>query len=330
MTETHNDRIELVDATAAHIEQLRGLPLRSLVLRSPGFKFTKAIGQILQSLPLEHFALNWSTALSHQPACLSGLTGLRSLEMAHAGFNDDCLAAIAKLELRSLNIEASSVTEEGLAHLAGMPLESLSLKGARYLDSLFDTLCALRDLPLKELNLADLNCFSNEDLAALEGFRLEDLDLGLNDVTVEGLTHLAGLPLKRLGLAFAGSLPGSALRLMADLGLPLENLNLSGVELKDADLAGLRRLPLKTLHLHEAPWLTDAGVRLLDGLPLRRLTIGAGPGESRITDACLPVLANLPLQELWLPNCTGISAKGWAQLAALPACVVGPGIPSAG
>lgn len=327
MPEQRNDQIELDGATGADIKKLAGLPLRSLVLKRPEFKFTAAIGQVLQSLPLEHLALDWNSELAKHPACLSGLARLSSLKMAHAGFNDECLAAIAKLKLRRLDIAASSISEEGLAHLAGMPLESLSLEGARYLESLRGTLRALRGLPLRNLNLADLNCFSNDDLAELKGFRLEGLDLGLNDVTVEGLAHLAGLPLKRLGLAFVGPLPGSALQLIADLGLPLEDLDLSGAEFEDADLAGLRWLPLKTLRLHETPWLTDAGVLQLGGLPLRNLTIGAGPGESRITDACLPVLTNLPLEELWLPNCTGISAKGWAELAALPARVAGPGIP---
>jgi hypothetical protein len=58
-------------------------------------------------------------------------------------------------------------------------------------------------------------------------------------------------------------------------------------------------------------------LRAVGGLALRQL---------HITDASLPVLTSLPLEELWLFNCAGISDEGWERLAALPARVYGPGI----
>jgi len=91
-------------------------------------------------------------------------------------------------------------------------------------------------------------------------------------------------------------------------------------------LACLRDLPLRRLGLYESPWLTDVGVAHLAHLPLRDLTLAAGPGESQLTSAVVSVLEQLPLQKLWLPNSSGISAEGWDRLARLPAHVTGPGI----
>ncbi len=96
--------------------------------------------------------------------------------------------------------------------------------------------------------------------------------------------------------------------------------------LRDADLARLRQLPLRTWALYESPWLTDAGVAQLAGLSLQHLTIGAGPGESKLTSGAVATLAELPLETLWLPNASGIDAAGWAASAAMPARVTGPGI----
>ena len=134
------------------------------------------------------------------------------------------------------------------------------------------------------------------------------------------------MPLKALDLGFCRGFDGKALRALVELGLPLERLDLGGLQLRDADLACLRQLPLRHLGLYDSPWLTDAGVAHLAGMPLQHLTIGADPGESKLTSGAVPALAQLPLETLWLPNCSGIDADGWARLAALPARVSGPGI----
>jgi hypothetical protein len=155
---------------------------------------------------------------------------------------------------------------------------------------------------------------------------LESLDLSLNDITWKELKQLAGLPLKRLNLSFCRGVDGKVLRKLAELGLPLEQLEISGLDLRDSDLACLRDLPLQRLGLYDSPWLTDAGVAHLARMPLRDLTLGADPGESQITSAVVPVLEQLPLRTLWLPNCAGIDAAGWDRLARLPAQVTGPGI----
>jgi hypothetical protein len=176
------------------------------------------------------------------------------------------------------------------------------------------------------LGLSDVQGVCADTLSDLRGLELESLDLSLNDISWKELKQLAGLPLKRLDLSYCRGIDGKVLRKLVELGLPLEALEISGLDLRDADLACLRALPLQRLGLLDSPWLTDTGVAHLARMPLRDLTIGADPGESRITSAVVPVFEQLPLQKLWLPNCSGIDANGWDRLAGLPARVTGPGI----
>lgn len=313
------------EVTDDGLRELSRLTLRSLTLERAAGITSRGVAR-LRGHPLEHLAVGWNSALSDDPSCLSGLTSLRSLSLDQCDAGDAVLQAIRHLPIERLSLDSAYVTEDGLAELDGMPLTDLALKCPSQLGSLGDTLDALRGLPLKRLALGDMRGFSERGLSHLEGFALESLDLSLNEVTAKGLKHLAGLPLKALDLGFCRGFDGKALRALVELGLPLERLDLGGLQLRDADLACLRQLPLRHLGLYDSPWLTDAGVAHLAGMPLQHLTIGADPGESKLTSGAVPALAQLPLETLWLPNCSGIDADGWARLAALPARVSGPGI----
>ncbi len=201
---------------------------------------------------------------------------------------------------------------------------------------MIERLDTLHGFPLKRLGLCDVQGISADTLADLSGLALESLDLSLNEITHKELEQLAGLPLKRLNLNFCNGVDDKALRTLVELGLPLEELEIGGLNLRDADLACLRGLPLQRLGLYDSPWLTDAGVAHLAPLPLQSLTalpislqsltLTTGPGESQITTTAVSVLEALPLQRLLLQNCTGIDADGWDRLAKLPARVIGPGI----
>ena len=287
------------EVTDDGLRALSRLTLRSLSLEKAGGITARGV-TLLRGHPIEHLALGSTTAFSDDPSCLSGLRALKSLHLdgCHAG--DPVLEVIRRLPIEQLSLRGASVSEAGLAGLAG--------------------------LPLKRLALGDLRGFNEQGLSHLRGHALESLDLSLNDVSAEGLRRLAGLPLKSLRLDFCDGIDGEALRVLAGLGLPLEHLSLGGLDLRDADLACLRQLPLRHLSLHDSPWLTDAGVAQLAALPLQHLTLGAGPGESKLTSAAVTALAELPLETLWLPNAAGIDPAGWARLATLPARVTGPGL----
>lgn len=311
------------ELTDEDLRKLSRLKLHTLMIEHAGDITARGLAH-LQSHPLKHLSLGSNRSID-DPSCLTGLTSLQSLRLDRYA-DDAVLEAIRDLPIEQLSLDSSFVTVDGLAQLDSMPLASLELNHSHYLGDLGDTLNALRGLPLKHLALRNMPQFAERGLAGLEGFALESLDLTLNKVTAKSLKHLAGLPLKALDLGFCRGVDGKALRALVELGLPLERLTLAGLKLRDADLECLRGLPLRQLSLYESPWLTHAGVAHLEGLPLQHLTMGAGPGEAKISSAAVPVLAQLPLETLWLPNCNGIDAEGWTRLAELPARVTGPGI----
>ncbi|MDO7897281.1 leucine-rich repeat domain-containing protein [Pseudomonas citrulli] len=310
------------DITDDGLRALSSLPLRSLTLKGAG-ELTPAGMRHLCASPLEQLTIGSCGAIVRDPAWLSELTALRALNLNDCYASEDTLQAIRDLPLERLSLHSAYVCADDFDGLEGMPLAELDLKASRMMIERLDVLHAF---PLKRLGLSDVQGISAQTLGDLEGLGLESLDLSLNEVSWKALKQLAGLPLKRLSLSFCQGVDGKVLRKLVELGLPLEELEISGLDLRDDDLACLRHLPLRRLGLYESPWLTDAGVAHLAGLPLRDLTLEAGPGESRLTSAMVPVLERLPLERLWLRNGSRISADGWNRLARLPAHVTGPGI----
>lgn len=304
------------------LRALSRLKLRSLTLQRVGELTSRGMAH-LASHPLEQLSLSGSGAILDDPSWLGDLTGLRGLSLDDCYASESVLQAIRGLPLEKLSLHSAFICEDDLEVLEGMPLTELDLKCLR---QVIERLDVLHEFPLKRLGLSDVQGVCASTLSDLRGLALESLDLSLNDITWKELKQLAGLPLKRLNLSFCQGVDGKVLRKLVELGLPLEELEISGLNLRDADLVCLRDLPLQRLGLYDSPWLTDAGVAHLAGMPLRELTLGADPGESRITSAVVPVLEQLPLHTLWLPNCAGIDANGWDRLAGLPAHVTGPGI----
>ncbi|WP_088021810.1 hypothetical protein [Pseudomonas fluorescens] len=310
------------DVTDAGLVGLSKLKLRSLTLERVGELTSRGMAQLC-SHPLEQLSLGWSGAILKDPSWLCGLTALRSLSLDYCYATDATLNAISGLPIERLSLQSSYVCEDDLEVLVGMPLADLDLKASH---QIIERLDVLHEFPLKRLGLSDVQGINADTLKDLRGLELESLDLSLNDVTWKELKQLAGLPLKRLKLSFCRGVDGKVLRKLVELGLPLEQLEISGLDLRDADLACLRNLPLQRLGLYDSPWLTDAGVAHLARMPLRDLTIAADPGTSRITSGAVAVLEQLPLRTLALFNCTAINAEGWDRLARLPARVMGPGI----
>ncbi|WP_055128745.1 hypothetical protein [Pseudomonas mediterranea] len=310
------------DLTDDGLRALSPLKLRSLTLKRAG-ELTSAGMRHLCTHPLEQLTISSSGAILQDPSWLADMTALRSLSLDDCYASDSLLDAIRDLPIERLSLHSAYLCEDDFAGLEGMPLADLDLKCSR---QVIERLDVLHGFPLKHLGLSDVQGIDAQTLRDLEGLGLESLDLSLNEVNWKMLKQLAGLPLKRLNLSFCQGMDGKTLRKLTELGLPLEQLEISGLDLRDADLVCLRDMPLQRLGLYESPWLTDAGVAHLAGLPLRDLTLAAGPGESQLTTAMVPVLERLPLERLLLSNCSGISTEGWDRLARLSAHVSGPGI----
>ncbi|MCJ8207302.1 leucine-rich repeat domain-containing protein [Pseudomonas sp. RGM2987] len=302
--------------------ELSHLKLRSLTLQRAGELTSQGMAHVCGH-SLEQLSIEGSGAVLKDPSWLSRLTGLRSLSLDDCYASEAAVLAIRSLPIERLSLQSAYVGEEELEVLEGMPIAELDLKSSRMM---IEQLDVLHGFPLKRLGLCDVRGVCADTLSDLRGLDLESLDLSLNDITWKELKQLAGLPLKRLNLSFCQGIDGKTLRKLSEMGLPLEQLEISGLDLRDGDLACLRDLPLQRLGLYESPWLTDAGVAHLAGLPLRDLTLEAGPGESQLTSAMVSVLERLPLERLSLRNCSKVSAEGWDRLARLRAHVSGPGI----
>lgn len=310
------------DLTDDGLRALSSFKLRSLTLKCAG-ELTSAGMRHLCAHPLEQLTISSSGAILQDPSWLADMTALRSLSLDDCYASNTLIDAIRDLPLERLSLHSAYLCEDDFEGLEGMPLADLDLKCSR---QVIERLDVLHGFPLKHLGLSDVQGIDAQTLRDLEGLGLESLDLSLNEVSWKMLKQLAGLPLKRLNLSFCQGMDGKTLRKLTELGLPLEQLEISGLDLRDADLACLRDMPLRRLGLYESPWLTDAGVAHLAGLPLRDLTLEAGPGESQLTSAMVSVLERLPLERLSLRNGSGISVEGWDRLARLSAYVSGPGI----
>ncbi len=207
----------------------------------------------------------------------------------------------------------------GLSHLAGLgSLEELRIISQESLSDAdlasLEPLVRLRDLVILSQNVTDRGLASIGKLKQLESLQI------LSPVTRSGLNQLNGLPNLHYLKVHARentAKTGPADELMLDLsGLKkMKDLDLSGLQLQDSDLAFLKHLPLlenlmiqpdsltgtslrHIRELHELNRLFVSGLSgctgedlaNLNGLPkLRDLTL-----RGRITDAALGSLSGLP------------------------------------
>lgn len=265
---------------------------------------------------------------------ISGLTGLKTLQLRGVNVSDEGLKPIAQLTgLQTLSIMGTQVTDEGLAHLSGLTsLRSLQLwtdrihgSGLQHLKRI-PTL-AILDLgrtpiadvglePIRELpNLLTLNLTNTKITdAGLEHLKdrhsLQSLDLTGTQITDSGLEHLKELSNLRT-LSLSGTrVSGAGLKHLAEMK-QLSNLNLRNTAVNDDALeqvAGLRELQMLSL---DATQVTDEGLTHLAGLSrLVWLTLSG----TQVTDAGLEHLTRLTnLRMLGWAN-TKVTPEGYAKL----------------
>lgn len=265
--------------TDASLEDLRGLPLTSLVLHG-GPELRNACLEPLRGMPLVKLLLENCRKLA--PEALAPLFGMpiSELSLAHSpGLVCDAgLEHLRFLPLTSLNLELGRVsrsyrdriTDAGLSCLEGMPLVTLNLRYATMAGG--EGFEHLRRAPLTSLSLAGWHRgLSDVDLELLKGKALTDLDLGYCGwVTDEGLVHLKGLPLQTLSLRQCHRLSNSGLGNF--WRMPLTELDLGQCEwLDDGGLSRLTNMPLTSLNLNSCSLITAAGVEPLLKLPLAYL-----------------------------------------------------------
>ncbi len=234
---------------------------------------------------------------------IKNLTSLKNLSLSETLITDASLVHLKDMTwLKELSLNNTEIGDAGLAYLKGLTsLEKLILgntgreskispitnAGLVYLGTLTE---------LKNLGLYR-TCVTDEGLKHLGGLtNLETLNLSRTKITGEGFAYLNKLtPLRGLGLDET-SLTESGLANLKPWSYTLENLDMEGVKLNDADLVHLADFKaLKYINLGNTP-ITDAGIehirniRSLESLYCR---------NTKVTDKGLMELNDLPnLQQI--------------------------------
>ena len=293
--------------------------LRSLTL-SDGAKVTDAGVQHLSRLKqLEELRLEDTSLTNKGLQGLCDLARLRVLQLSNTRITDDGLVSLrrlSKLEGLYIHNPQKRFSVEGLRHLRKMPLTGVYLHDIQMTDEGLEILggmtrlksMLLGDLPItddriaKLEGLSDLEIFTPDQciltdagIAKLSKFkRLEELKLKSNQISPVSLSHITGLPLKRLNLVNCQLDRDGLVHL--DKLASLESLLLFATPIGDAGLAHVKHMKnLRHLFLTGDPSITDDGLKHLHGLNgLTDLNLDS----AKITSAGFDALAHA------LPNCT--------------------------
>jgi len=327
--------------TAASLERIKHLPLRSLNVRADRFSDTPTIAAVGAFTQLEDLQI-WSDYSGNDPAVfapLGKLVKLRSLQISFAEPPPGSLAPLANCsELESWTLRGKNIRDEefaslkpltklrkleldiadgyngaGLAHLAASTnLETLKFDHCYKMKD--DGAASVRLFSkLRDLDLSN-HYISERGLAAVTGLtELEHIKLPRN-VNDAGMAHLANLrKLRELDLA-EQAVTDAGLRHLANL-TELESLSLR--ETKGVTGSGLVALAgaknLVKLDLHDCTGITDAGlVGLTKLMQVRDLEL-----PPQTTDAGLVHVAGLTeLRSLFLMD-TKVTDAGLARLVPL-------------
>ena len=287
---TDND-VELV----AQIKTIRKLDLSFTYVTDRGIKQLQQLRQ-LEDLNLDTAELVTDASM----ATLRGSTALRRLKVRGVDITDAGMPYVGEMTgLRSLDLSYTMLEDVGLEHLPSLSeLEELKLGGDMITGI---NLNFLKLLPkLKRLSFTGVQ---RRNAGACWTPRITDLDL-------ETISLLSGLEELDLGLGIGLGMGGKPAA--AGGG----NCRLTGgLQITDLGLAKLGKLKnLKRLNVSGAR-LTPEGIRVLQGLPLERLSLFYCEG---MTDAAAAVLAGIqPLSILDL-SYTPISDQGLKLLSKLP------------
>jgi internalin A len=279
----------------AHIATLKRLDLSFTLVTDKGIKELEQLRQ-LEDLNLETAEALTDASMNY----VKNIPTLRRLKVRGVDITDVGMPAIAQMTgLRSLDLSHTMLEDVGLENLPALTdLEELYLGGDMITGI---NLNFLKLLPkLKKLSLDGVQ---RRNAGACWTPRVTDLDLDTISL-LSGLEELdlgVGIGLGRGGKPAA---PGGG------------NCKLTGgLQLSDLGLAKLVKLKnLRRLNVSGAR-LTPAGLKVLAGLPLERLSLW---NCQALDDAAADVLVEIPTLTNIDLSLTAVSDKGLRTLAKLP------------
>jgi len=251
--------------TITGLTRVKSLLLNDLEITDVGLEALKDVSWPIGNLDLRGCPVS-NTGLSY----LSGLSSLKALRLSggnsSASVDDDGMTSVALLtNLKVLSLDKLWISEVGVEKL--LPLRNLSELYLADTTIGDDAVAMFLELPaLRKLRLAR-NQISNEGLKHLAGMtELVELDLSeISQLSDDGLQHLSGLTnlsklnLWRVPVSDAGVLYLKPLT-------SLEWLNLDNTRLSDDGLPALADMKQLTfLHLGST-LVSDAGLKHLNGL----------------------------------------------------------------
>ena len=279
----------------ARIATLKRLDLSFTLVTDKGIKELESLRQ-LEDLNLETAEALTDASMNY----VKNIPTLRKLNVRGVDITDVGMPAIAQMTgLRSLDLSHTMLEDVGLEHLPALSdLEELYLGGDMITGI---NLNFLKLLPkLKKLSLDGIQ---RRNAGACWTPRVTDLDLDTISLlsNLEDLDLGVGLSLGRGGkpaAAGGGNCKPTGGQQLTDLGLA-----------KLGKLTKLRRLNMSGAHL------TPAGLKVLAGLPLERVSLW---NIDALNDAAATVLAEIPTLTNIDLSLTSVTDKGLQTLAKLP------------
>jgi len=282
-------------AYVARIPTLKRLDLSFTLVTDKGIKELEQLRQ-LEELNLETAEALTDASMNY----VKNIPTLRKLNVRGVDITDVGMPAIAEMTaLRSLDLSHTMLEDVGLEHLPALSdLEELYLGGDMITGI---NLNFLKLLPkLKKLSLDGIQ---RRNAGACWTPRVTDLDLDTIALlsNLEDLDLGVGLNLGRGGKPAATG--GGNCKVTG--GLQLTDLGLA----KLGKLTKLRRLNMSGAHL------TPAGLKVLAGLPIERLSLW---NIDALNDSAAAVLVEIPTLTSLDLSLTSVTDKGMQTLAKLP------------
>lgn len=233
--------------------------------------------------------------------------------------NENCLELIGRMQrLQELKLTRSTVKSSWLKHITNLPLRILGLNGTQITDKSIRYFLMIPTLDKLEIGDTEITDEGLKKLAKSRSIRYLSLSVGRR-ITNDGIKNISKMPqLMSLQLDDSIGVDGKCLAYIPDMQ-NLRFLNLENLKLTKEDLEHLASAKLSSLNLSNCQ-LDDPCLEPLTKISTLRALNLAG---NNFTDKGLISLSKLPLTQLTVKACPGVTDSGVEKLkAAIPGCKI--------